>query len=122
MIELLAQEQQGGNPLTFLIFLLPLGVLFFMMRNQKRKVVQQQALQRSADVGDEILTTSGVFGTIVEEDEEADTVVVEIAPGTRIKMVRAGIARRLTEDEPEEYEEYAEDEPDDDNAEGPIRS
>ncbi|MGZ8567488.1 MAG: preprotein translocase subunit YajC [Actinomycetota bacterium] len=122
MIELLAQEQQGGNPLTFLIFLLPLGVLFFMMRNQKRKVAQQQALQRSADVGDEILTTSGVFGTIVEEDEEADTVVVEIAPGTRIKMVRAGIARRVTEDEPEEYEEYAEDEPDDDNAEGPIRS
>ncbi|MGZ8578790.1 MAG: preprotein translocase subunit YajC [Actinomycetota bacterium] len=122
MIELLAQEQQGGNPLTFLIFLLPLGVLFFMMRNQKRKVAQQQALQRSADVGDEILTTSGVFGTIVEEDEEADTVVVEIAPGTRIKMVRAGIARRLTEDEPEEYVEYAEDEPDDDNAEGPIRS
>jgi preprotein translocase subunit YajC len=122
MIELLAQEQQGGSPLTFLIFLLPLGLLFFMMRNQKRKVAQQQALQRSADVGDEILTTSGVFGTIVEEDEEADTVVVEIAPGTRIKMVRAGIARRLTEDEPEEYEEYAEDEPDDDNAEGPIRS
>ena len=122
MIEVLAQEQQGGSPLTFLIFLLPLGLLFFMMRNQKRKVAQQQALQRSADVGDEILTTSGVFGTIVEEDEEADTVVVEIAPGTRIKMVRAGIARRLTEDEPEEYEEYAEDEPDDDNAEGPIRS
>jgi preprotein translocase subunit YajC len=122
MIELLAQEQQGGNPLTFLIFLLPLGLLFFMMRSQKRKVAAQQALQRSADVGDEILTTSGMFGTIVEEDEEADTVVVEIAPGTRIKMVRAGIARRLTEDEPEEYEEYAEDEPDDDNAEGPIRS
>ncbi len=41
----------------------------------------------------------------MEEDEEADTVVVEIAPGTRIKMVRAGIARRLTEDEPEEYED-----------------
>jgi preprotein translocase subunit YajC len=122
MIELLAQEQQGGNPLTFLIFLLPLGLLFFMMRSQKRKVAAQQALQRSADVGDEILMTSGMFGTIVEEDEEADTVVVEIAPGTRIKMVRAGIARRLTEDEPEEYEEYAEDEPDDDNAEGPIRS
>ncbi len=54
MIELLAQEQQGGNPLTFLIFLLPLGLLFFMMRSQKRKVAQQQALQRSADVGDEI--------------------------------------------------------------------
>ena len=124
MIDLLAQESQGGNPLTFLIFLLPIGLLFFMMRSQKRKMAQQQALQRSADVGDEILTTSGMFGTIVDEDEEADTVTVEIAPGTRIKMVRAGIARRLTEDEPEEYdyEDEVGDEADDDNAEGPIRS
>jgi len=121
MIDLLAQEQ-SGNPLTFLIFLLPLGLLFFMMRSQKRKVAQQQSLQRAADVGDEILTTSGMFGTIVDEDEDADTVTVEIAPGTRIKMVRAGIARRLTEDEPEDEYDDVEDEADDDNAEGPIRS
>ncbi|HEY7476665.1 MAG TPA: preprotein translocase subunit YajC [Actinomycetota bacterium] len=125
MIDLLAQEQQGGNPLTFLIFLIPIGLLFFMMRSQKRKMAQQQALQRSADVGDEILTTSGMFGTIVDEDLEEDTVTVEIAPGTRIKMVRAGIARRLTEDEPEDEEyddEPVEDEADDDNTAGPIRS
>src|SRR5262245_47826051 len=114
MIDLLAQEQQGGNPLTFLIFLIPIGLLFFMMRSQKRKMAQQQALQRSADVGHEILTTSGMFGTIVEEDLEEDTVTVEIAPGTRIKMVRAGIARRLTEDEPED-EDY-DDEPVEDEA------
>jgi preprotein translocase subunit YajC len=123
MIDILAQESQGGSPLSFIIFLLPLGLLFFLMRSQKKKLQAQQALQQQAEVGDEILTTSGIYGTIVETDDDEGTVVVEIAPGTQIKMVRAGISRRLVDDE-EEYEEYESDEVDgpDDNAQGPIRS
>ena len=114
MIAMLAATQQS-NPASLLIFLLPLGLMFFFMRSQKRKVAAQQALQRAAEVGDEILTTSGIFGTILEEDEDEGTIVLEIAPGTRIKMLRAGISRRLTEDD-----EY--DDADDESAEGPIGS
>jgi preprotein translocase subunit YajC len=93
------------------------------MRSQKRKLQAQQALQQQAEVGDEILTTSGIYGTIVESDDDEGTVVVEIAPGTRIKMVRAGISRRLADDF-EVDEDDVEDEPaePDDNAQGPIRS
>jgi len=98
----------GGRPILILLLAMPV-LLWFMMRSQKRKVQQQQELQRAAEVGDEIVTTAGIFGTIVDEDEDEDTVMVEIAPGTRIKMVRAGIARRITEDD-----EYDDDEPDDD--------
>jgi preprotein translocase subunit YajC len=97
------------------------------MRSQKKKVAAQQAQQRSAEIGDEIMTTAGIFGTIVDEDEDEGTVILEIAPGTRIKMIRAGIARRVEEDD--EYEDVEEDdEPDeapvelDDNAEGPFRT
>jgi preprotein translocase subunit YajC len=73
-----------------------------------------------------VLTTSGIFGTIVDEDEDEGTVTVEIAPGTRIRMVRSGIARRLTEDD-EVYDEDDDDDVDDDdgtgeNAQGPIHS
>jgi preprotein translocase subunit YajC len=123
MIELLAQESQGGSPLTFVIFLLPLALLFFLMRSQKRKLQAQQQLQQQAEVGDEILTTSGIYGTIVEADDDEGTVIVEIAPGTRIKMVRAGISRRVADDVEEEYEDEVEEpvEPDD-NAQGPIGS
>lgn len=122
MIEFLAQEQQS-SPLSFLIFLIPIGLLFFMMRSQKRKLAQQQALQRAADVGDEVLTTSGIFGTIVDEDEDEGTVVVEIAPGTRVTMLRSGIARNLSEyEEPYEDEEPEEPADDDRGAQGPIGS
>ena len=102
------------------------------MRNQQKRVRNQQALQQSAEVGDEVLTTSGMFGTIIDEDEEEGTVTVEIAPGTQVKMVRAGIARRITEDDVEDdeddddtEEEVAQQQRDDgpdENAAGPIRS
>jgi preprotein translocase subunit YajC len=122
----LAQSSSGGGLLTLLIFIVPFGLLFVFMRNQQRRVRQQQALQSSAEVGDEVLTTAGIFGTIVDEDEEEGTVTVEIAPGTQIRMVRSGIARRLTEDD--DYDDETDDDVTDhddgpdENAQGPIRS
>jgi preprotein translocase subunit YajC len=111
MVELLAQDNaSGGSPLTFLIFLLPIAALFFLMRSQRRKLSQQQALQQAVEVGDDVLLTSGIFGTVDAIDEEDDTIWVEIAPDTRIHAVRASIARRLTEDDAEE--------PNDDEADG----
>ena len=135
MHSLLAQTSGGnGSLFTLLIFALPLGLLFVFMRNQQKRVRNQQALQQSAEVGDEVLTTSGMFGTIVDEDEDEGTVTVEIAPGTRVKMVRAGIARRIAEDDEYEDDDDVEDDDDaeeaahqpddgpDENAAGPIRS
>ena len=125
----LAQQSTGGSPVILLLLLGMPVMLFLMMRSQRRKASQQQKLQHSAGIGSEIMTTAGIFGTIVDEDEDEGTVMVEIAPGTRIKMIRAGIARRVEEDA--EYEEAVDEdeEPDeapvvelDDNAEGPFRS
>jgi len=110
-IDLIAQSSQG-NPLTLLIFAVPLLFLYILMRSQKRKMTAQQERQRSAAVGDDIMTTGGIFGTIVDEDEDEGTIMVEIAPGTRIKMLRSGIARTLSEEE-----EWEDDEPEDEPAE-----
>jgi len=133
---ILAQQSSSGGGITLILFLALPVVLFLMMRSQRRKASRQQELQRAAEIGDEIMTTSGIFGTIVDEDEDQGTVVVQIAPGTNITMIRAGIARVVTEDEDDVSDE---DEDDDDvvevgdadvhqtsaeadNAEGPFRS
>ena len=109
-IDLIAQSSGQGNPLTLLIFAVPLLFLYILMRSQKRKMTAQQERQRSASVGDEIVTTGGIFGTIVDEDDDEGTVMVEIAPGTRFKMLRSGIARTLSDEEEWEDDEE-EDEP-----------
>jgi preprotein translocase subunit YajC len=54
------------------------------------------------------MTTGGIFGTIVELDDDEGTVLVEIAPGTQIRMVKSGISRRLTQDD-DDYESEDED-------------
>ena len=120
MVQILAQSS-GGNPFAgLLIPVLLLGVFYFLLiRPQQRRSKEQQALLRSIDVGDEIVMTSGIIGTIVDIDEDDDTLTVEIAPDTEIRILRAGVGRRLVADD-EEYDE--DDEPynaeDDQSAEG----
>ena len=46
-----------------LLFLLPVIVLVLLMRQQQRRLRQHQALVASIEVGDEVVTTSGIFGT-----------------------------------------------------------
>ena len=113
MTDFIAQESQGGGgALSFLIFLVPIGLLFFMMRNQRKKLADQQAVQQGVEVGDEVMTTSGMFGTVVEIQDD-DTIWVEIAPGTRVHMVRGGVARRIVDEDEyvEEDEEQDADQP-----------
>jgi preprotein translocase subunit YajC len=100
MIDILAQDAQGGGgALSFLIFLVPIGLLFFMMRNQRKRMAEQQTLQQGVEVGDDVLTSSGMFGTVVDIDPDDDTIWVEIAPGTRVHMVRGGISRRIVDED-----------------------
>ena len=100
MLGFLAQSSGGGSPLAVLTPFLLLGGLFYFMilRPQKRRQRAQQALISSVDVGDEIITTAGIYGVISGVDDEEGTVRVEIAPGTEIRILRAGIGRRVTED------------------------
>jgi preprotein translocase subunit YajC len=121
MFELLAQEStQQANPLTaFLPLILIVGVGYFLMiRPQQRKLRAQRELLNQLEVGDEVVTAGGIFGLIVDLDDDEDVVTVEIAPGTNIRMVRGGISRRLVD----EIDEDDDDGEDQDEAEEADRS
>jgi preprotein translocase subunit YajC len=114
MIGTLAQStpSTGGSGYSFLILpLVIFGAMYFLMiRPQRRQRVQQQMLLNSLEVGDDVMTAGGIFGTIVEIDEDEDVVTVEIAPGTRIRMVRAGVNRKLSAEQYDDDEDADEDE------------
>ena len=102
MVQLIAiaAQDSGGSPLAGLaIPVLLLGVFYFLLiRPQQRRAKAQQALVQSVEEGDEIVMTSGIIGTIVDIDEQDDTLIVEIAPNTRIRILRAGVGRRMVDD------------------------
>ena len=101
---ILAQEQQTGTSLIGLALpiLLIVGFYFLLIRPQRNRQRQQQALVASLEVGDEVMMTGGIFGTIVDIDDDEGILTLEIAPGTRIRILRQGISQRLVEDEDDE--------------------
>jgi preprotein translocase subunit YajC len=104
VLGILAQDQTSGGSLIGLALpiLLIVGFYFLLIRPQRNRQRQQQALVASLEVGDEVMTNGGIFGTIVDIDDDEGIVIVEIAPGTRIRMLRQGISQRFVEDETDE--------------------
>jgi preprotein translocase subunit YajC len=92
-----------------IIMVLMLGVMYVLMiRPQRQRQAQQQSMIDGASVGDDVLTTGGIYGTIAEV--EGDDIVVEIASGVTVHMTRRGIAAVLPpEDEDDEEVEELED-------------
>ena len=105
--------------MSFLIVMVLLLVVMYvlMIRPQRQRQRDHQSLIEGAGVGDDILTTGGIYGTITRA--EGDDVVVEIADGLNVHMTRRGIAAVLPpEDEtpPETIDAEAVEEPDDDES------
>jgi preprotein translocase subunit YajC len=98
-----------------IIMVLMLGVMYVLMiRPQRQRQAQQQSMIDNAAVGDDVLTTGGIYGTIIQVD--GDDVVVELAPELTVHMTRRGIAAVLPpeeEDEDEVVDEDVEDDADD---------
>ena len=94
--------------MSFLIIMvLMLGVMYVLMiRPQRQRQAQQASMIDSAGVGDDVLTTGGIYGTISET--EGDDIVVEIANGVTVHMTRRGIAAVLPpeDDEADEVDEF----------------
>jgi preprotein translocase subunit YajC len=102
-----------------IIMALMLGVMYVLMiRPQRQKQAQQQSMIENAGVGDDVLTTGGIYGTITEV--EGDDVVVEIAQGLHVHMTRRGIAAVLPPEEEEDEEDESEDEDGDETDGAPV--
>jgi preprotein translocase subunit YajC len=94
----------------FLFILLLLAAFWLLLiRPAQRRQKQQQALVSEVEVGDEIVTAGGLYGTVTELGD--DEVRVEIAPGLEVRLARRAIAGVMTEPEEDDEEESAEEEP-----------
>lgn len=95
-----AAATPAQNPLMQFLPLVVVFVIFYflMIRPQKKKYDQEQALLKELSKGDEVYTKSGLIGTIYGM---TDTVVtLEVSEGLRLKVLKgqiAGLYKTLTE-------------------------
>jgi preprotein translocase subunit YajC len=91
------------------------GMYLFLIRPQQRRAREMQQMQSGLGVGDEIMTGSGLYGTVSEIDEDEGLIALEIAPGIVVKMARAAVSRVVTSVPHEVVDEEADAETDDES-------
>jgi preprotein translocase subunit YajC len=90
MSSLVAAASSSGGSGNLLIFALPLLLIGWMFYTQRRRTRETQRLQSTLGVGDEVTTTSGLFGRITSLEGEIAT--LEVSPGVTIRFNRRAIA------------------------------
>jgi preprotein translocase subunit YajC len=83
----------AGDLLIQFAPILLLVVIFWLLifRPQQKRMKAQQAMLASVQRGDTVVTTGGIVGKVTKAVDGED-LEVEIAQGTRVKVVRSMIA------------------------------
>ena len=89
-----------------LILLAAMFVLLWVLliRPQRQRQQKHQSLLSSVEPGDEILTVGGLYGIVQEIDDE-DDLVVEIAEGIHVRIARRALAAVVKPEEADEDDE-----------------
>lgn len=98
---LFADDAPKGPPSFMpLVMIGGLFLLFylFMIRPQMRQEKERKALASNLEKNDDVLTHSGIYGTIVSLSDKEDEVTVRIAENVKVKMMRAAIIRNITKE------------------------
>ena len=89
-----------------LILLAAMFVLLWVLliRPQRQRQQKHQSLLSSVEPGDEILTVGGLYGIVQEIDDE-DDLVVEVAEGIHVRIARRALAAVVKPEEADEEDE-----------------
>jgi preprotein translocase subunit YajC len=68
---------------------------FLAIRPQRRRQQELQQLQKNLKPGDEIVTMSGMYGTVTEI-EDGGTILLEISEDTEVRISAASIGQVVT--------------------------
>ena len=97
LLILMGGPQAGGNPLTQIIPLVLIVVVFylFMIRPQMKKQKETKKYIESLKVNDKILTIGGIYGTVNKINEDG-TIIMAIEDGSKMKISKNAISQDAT--------------------------
>jgi preprotein translocase subunit YajC len=84
-----------GSLLPFLLILVAFYLL--MIRPARTRARAATQMQNSLTPGLEVMTTSGLFATVVAVEDDA--VALQVAPGVTMRFAKPAVARILTANE-----------------------
>lgn len=92
------QAGPAGGMAGFLPIIILFAIFYFLLiRPQQKKSKEHKAMIENLKKGNRVVTSGGIFGTIVSMDES--TIGLEIAEKVKIKVARANIAALISDNE-----------------------
>lgn len=73
-----------------------LVIVLLMFRNSRKRQRDQLALTENMRPGAEVMTTFGLFGTIVSVDDAENKVVLRTGPGSEVTIHRQALGKVVT--------------------------
>ena len=88
------EGEEGGFDWTLIIFLvLIFGTFYFLLiRPQRKRQKQHDALVQELQKGDRVLTAGGIYGVVESISDES--VVLKVESGTTIRVAKGSVAGR----------------------------
>lgn len=83
------------DPTTLLMLAVVAALFIFLFRRQRKQQREAQNMQSQLAPGAEVMTSFGVFGTVVAVDDEENQVLIESTPGTELRVHRQAIGKVL---------------------------
>ncbi|NRB10569.1 MAG: preprotein translocase subunit YajC [Rickettsiaceae bacterium] len=71
---------------------------FLLIRPQEKKRRQLADLVSGVKKGEEVLTNSGMFGTVTKIDDSNNTVDIEVSKGVNVKILKSSITEIVSRD------------------------
>ena len=86
-------QAQGGGNMSFLFMMVIIFAImwFFMIRPQQKRQKEIQNFRNSIACGTQVVTAGGIYGTVKDIDEAANTLKVEIANGICITVDKGSV-------------------------------
>ena len=79
------------DPFTLMMLAVLAMMVIFMIRNSRKQKADREALAAKVVKGANVMTTSGIFGTVLSIDEDENEIVVESTPGTKLRIHRQAV-------------------------------
>jgi preprotein translocase subunit YajC len=89
---------EGGGSMfgLFLPMILIFVIMYFLIfRPQAKRQKQHQAMVESLKKGDKVVTSGGIYGTIMGLKENEQALILEIDDNVKIKVTRSAIAKKV---------------------------
>jgi preprotein translocase subunit YajC len=90
-------QGSGLGQMLFLLISFILIFYFLILRPQQKRQREHQQMLNSLKKGDRVLTTGGLYGTIVGLKDKEDIAVLKIAENVKVEVAKTSIQAVIRE-------------------------